>query len=260
MPGSPDMRVNGFQRPFSFLQLLSWGATALLVVGFYTLQLPLLLAPAAMVGLVAYSLAATSVVALAVLATRTNPGDPALTVKDDPKLAPASIQSLFADKPYCDFCRCHVGENTKHCRACDKCVSDFDHHCKWLNNCIGGANYHFFFGLILAVFSMTMIELVIGVRLMLLLLDPGSWAELVVRSSVLTDALGRGGLIGCMGALSFLALAFGAAVAHLLGFHLYLWRHKISTYEFIVRARNRRQLAELERQVIRTPVPHASTP
>lgn len=42
---------------------------------------------------------------------------------------------------YCNVCKAHCKERSKHCNTCNRCVEDFDHHCKWLNNCIGSINY-----------------------------------------------------------------------------------------------------------------------
>ena len=61
---------------------------------------------------------------------------------------------------YCQICRTHVQERTKHCGDCNRCVSMFDHHCKWLNNCIGDRNYRHFIYLCICVFCMSIIQII----------------------------------------------------------------------------------------------------
>lgn len=251
-PAANGSRINGFQRPFSALQLLSWVVTALLALAFFSLQLPLLLWPWNIVAVVLYSFAATSVVALGVLATRTNPGDPAVIA-----LQRGMTPMVDETMPYCDYCQTYVSENTKHCRACNKCVHNFDHHCKWLNNCVGGENYNYFFCLICAVWVMTTLQVVVGGHLLLL------WDKVTERGPDLGEIFGRGGLIGLLIFVAALALLFGLAVGHLLAFHLYLWKGKMSTYDFILRARAKaraREEAEMEtaklKQAPPSPYPH----
>jgi len=59
---------------------------------------------------------------------------------------------------YCNVCKTHVLEHTKHCQACNRCVAGFDHHCPWLNNCVGRSNYSPFFKMLSAVSLMIAIQ------------------------------------------------------------------------------------------------------
>ena len=73
-----------------------------------------------------------------------------------------SINSELFDY-YCEICKTHVQERTKHCGDCNRCVHVFDHHCKWLNNCIGQKNYKEFRYLCLAVFFFSLIHLIANI-------------------------------------------------------------------------------------------------
>lgn len=64
---------------------------------------------------------------------------------------------------YCNVCKTHVLEGTKHCQACNRCVQNFDHHCPWLNNCIGGKNYKVFFKMLTWVTIQVVIQQAAGV-------------------------------------------------------------------------------------------------
>ena len=63
---------------------------------------------------------------------------------------------------YCNVCKTHVLECTKHCQACNRCVAKFDHHCPWLNNCIGGSNYNPFFKMLSTVTLIIAVQLTVA--------------------------------------------------------------------------------------------------
>ena len=64
---------------------------------------------------------------------------------------------------YCNVCKTHVKEGTKHCQQCNRCVANFDHHCPWLNNCIGKANYKVFFDMLSWVMISLIFQVAIGI-------------------------------------------------------------------------------------------------
>ena len=103
-------------------QLVSWVATALLVLGFFGWQLPFLDGAAAAALAVLYVLVAGSVVGLAALITRSNPADPAvkalLAQAKGEGGAPPPQPAYNAERPFCDYCKTCVAPRTKHCRAC----------------------------------------------------------------------------------------------------------------------------------------------
>ena len=64
---------------------------------------------------------------------------------------------------YCNVCKTHVLEGSKHCQQCNRCVSHFDHHCPWLNNCIGSQNYRYFFKMLSLVTASVLFQGVVGI-------------------------------------------------------------------------------------------------
>jgi len=72
----------------------------------------------------------------------------------------------------------------------------------------------------------------------------GSTAEYAERAAIMGDVLGGGGLLGGLILVVVVAFVFALAVAHLLGFHVYLHHRGLSTYEFILEGRRKRELEE----------------
>ena len=236
-------------------QLVSWVATAILVVGFFGWQLPLLTAGVAVPAALLYTAVVGGVVGFAAAVTLSNPADPALKAivqqhraaqgAGNTPLTPPT-EAFDPARPFCDFCRTTVGVRTKHCRACDKCVENFDHHCKWLNNCVGGQNYRLFFYLISCVFLMTTSQVAIGIWQVQLYVR-GSATDYAERAAIMGDVLGSGGLLGGLILVMVVAFVFAVAVAHLLGFHVYLHHRGLSTYEFILEGRRKREAEEMSK-------------
>eukprot|EP00267_Zea_mays_P055385 XP_020408720.1 uncharacterized LOC100217160 isoform X5 [Zea mays] len=105
---------------------------------------------------------------------------------------------------YCDKCCMFKPPRTHHCKVCRRCVLKMDHHCVWINNCVGYANYKAF---IICVLNATIGSLY-------------SFNILQILAGVL---------------LFFLSLTIGS----LLGWHIYLLCHNMTTIEYreAVRAR-----------------------
>lgn len=153
-------RVNGLERPFHSLQVVTWAIFPLLLLHFYSFLAPILWPDtyiilhiifsllAALAAVSAYVTCAIDPVDNAVCSrprdvsnNETNPatkskflfGDCIPCIKNSTDLTP----HVITESIYCHLCETRVHTSAKHCTHCRKCVNRFDHHCKWLNTCIG---------------------------------------------------------------------------------------------------------------------------
>lgn len=178
-----------------------------------------------------------------------------------------SIHKHAIENNFCYLCECMVGDKSKHCSICNKCVEVFDHHCVWLNNCVGRKNYRTF---IACLFTGLMGSVIIGsINLMLFIayftdknrgdiLQP--YAELLktsTESQVSTVTTGTAqfylffrpapyeAFLAIVALTTVMGFIASGLLVHLLGFHVYLWFKKLTTYELIIQEREK---ADLEAQ------------
>eukprot|EP00267_Zea_mays_P055383 XP_020408718.1 uncharacterized LOC100217160 isoform X3 [Zea mays] len=128
---------------------------------------------------------------------------------------------------YCDKCCMFKPPRTHHCKVCRRCVLKMDHHCVWINNCVGYANYKAFIICVLnatigSLYSFNILQVIF---LCDLLLKEHDFDILYVKILYI--------LAGVL--LFFLSLTIGS----LLGWHIYLLCHNMTTIEYreAVRAR-----------------------
>ncbi|XP_061231861.1 palmitoyltransferase ZDHHC1 isoform X3 [Neopsephotus bourkii] len=163
---------------------------------------------------------------------------------------------------HCHVCDVNVSAKAKHCGTCNKCVCGFDHHCKWLNNCVGERNYWLFLNSVLSA--------ILGLGLLLLIacyvfaeffIDPmvlrsdhhfyalknqtDRWFVFLPAAPVETQAPA---ILITTGIFILLSLMIVVLLGHLLIFHIYLLRNKLTTYEYIVQHRFRQDVEEVENQ------------
>jgi palmitoyltransferase len=102
--------------------------------------------PLAAVASVMYFMLICFLVYYTILTTKIDPTDPTVYFEREAKQKGYDVVGFDPDKYeyFCNICKTHVLENTKHCQQCNRCVEMFDHHCHWLNNCIGLQNYKYF--------------------------------------------------------------------------------------------------------------------
>ncbi|NXK81362.1 ZDHC1 palmitoyltransferase, partial [Amazona guildingii] len=163
---------------------------------------------------------------------------------------------------HCHVCDVNVSAKSKHCGTCNKCVCGFDHHCKWLNNCVGERNYRLFLNSVLSA--------ILGLGLLLLIacyvfaeffIDPmvlrsdhrfyalknqtDRWFVFLPAAPVETQAPA---ILVTTGIFILLSLMTVVLLGHLLIFHIYLMRNKLTTYEYILQHRFRQDVEEVENQ------------
>lgn len=161
-----------------------------------------------------------------VKACLSDPTDPVvLANRESMKLGTAFDSSRY--ESMCTICCTSVGTNSKHCGACNRCVERFDHHCIWLNNCIGRRNYHLFSKLIVTLFVHEVVILCVSVK--------GIYDKIEGNSEEI-----RG--VSTMAIhiyLSFQSLLITLFITNLILLHIWLYKHKMTTYELIKRRSKR---------------------
>ncbi|EYC40488.1 hypothetical protein Y032_0610g624 [Ancylostoma ceylanicum] len=155
-------------------------------------------------------------------------------VKFDPRR-----HSHVIERGFCNICQIHVKEKTKHCRRCNICVEVFDHHCIWLNNCIGKKNYRLFIVLLVSIVFLSSGATVLGfLQLLFWISDTEHMQEMSAQIFSLVIPLWVWLLASFASFASHLAI--GAVTAHLLRFHIKLWKKGITTYRFIIDQRQKK--------------------
>lgn len=138
---------------------------------------------------------------------------------------------------YCDLCRAYVDPSCKHCRVCNQCCVGFDHHCKWLNVCVGRRNYKVFVALLAWLmahlcFHLGMFTYVVAGCLQGGTFIEGRVAEHAVKPVALQAYLALMVLAGLVTVLLLLT------VGELFGLHVLLIRKNLTTYDFIMIAKD----------------------
>ena len=138
---------------------------------------------------------------------------------------------------YCYACEAEVLQGSKHCRTCIKCVEEFDHHCKWLNTCIGARKYQGFLSLLVTLTVHLALEAALAAHAAALAFARRD-AALDSMLAQLPAPIGAEAYRSTMLALLLAALAAMYAVGELLLFHVVLKRKRLTTYQFIMAAKD----------------------
>lgn len=247
-------RDNGWSLPPHPLQVAAWIVIIIFAVFYFVCFVPALhksWQPAA------YIVPGVSLLAhlvCHVVGCTIDPADPSVLKKKYPKRPfDRSQHKHVIENCHCYICQVDVESKSKHCSICNKCVSEFDHHCKWLNNCIGGRNYRWFLAtLVTAIIALLLTVVVALVEFITYYTDQTNRAILQpyrdLNSSldykeaeflIFYQPVPHKGWLAMIGVYFILGVIGIGLLVHLFGFHLYLIHHKLSTYDYIVRQRDK---------------------
>lgn len=140
-------RRTGYEWPPDLLQVGAWTVIGTIMVLHYMTQVPMYRNGVLIADCIVASLLLGTVISTKITLELLPQEDKAVFhPKDAPRLHPDELEDDMAPEGMrsCVFCRRYVLASCKHCSVCDKCIPDFDHHCRWLNSCVGGRNYRLF--------------------------------------------------------------------------------------------------------------------
>ncbi|KAH9768466.1 putative protein S-acyltransferase 15 [Citrus sinensis] len=122
-----------------------------------------------------------------------------------------------AERRQCDKCSAYKPPRAHHCKVCRRCVLRMDHHCLWINNCVGHWNYKAFFLLVFYATSGSIYSMV-----------------MIITSAFHKnwDLDGRVPLKTFYVFCGTVVLALSLILGTLLGWHIYLIIHNMTTIEY----------------------------
>ncbi|GLT93236.1 hypothetical protein SLE2022_110370 [Rubroshorea leprosula] len=151
----------------------------------------------------------------------TDPGHVPASYVPDVEDAATSNQKLKKDANgvqlrLCDKCSTYKPPRAHHCRVCRRCVLRMDHHCLWINNCVGYWNYKAFFVLIFYATMTTLYSVVI-----------------IIGCACQKDSYqGQTPLKIFYILCGTMMIALSVTLGTLLGWHVYLTAHNMTTIEY----------------------------
>ncbi|KAG1700850.1 hypothetical protein DVH05_011737 [Phytophthora capsici] len=258
------MRKNGWETPFHVLQLATWVVFPAVMALFFAFYTPILDQTPAIILSVVYAASCLVTVVSVVMCTGTDPSDDCVT---RPSTMADARDSRPDNRVYCNVCMKYVNNQSRHCRLCDKCVDVFDHHCKWLNNCVGKKNYRFFLGSVVGASVFLAIQIAVGIYLVVELYTneddvKGNSATSYGCSTQKDDATGfcvdeqYSVSLQTLRIIHIVLLAFLSPWLFMIGqltlFHFHLCMENITTYDYIVRQRKRKN-AQDRQNTVRVP-------
>lgn len=223
------IRLNGFERPFHPLQVVSWVVFGVDVISFCVFVIPLIRAAIAKLAVATSFAVSVGVLVLStVKATGKDPADPHIRLQD------MQLKNEDDGFPFCTMCNTSVYPSSKHCRACNKCINSFDHHCMWLNNCIGQRNYRAFIVCISSVAVMTGIVLGTCVYLIKQYFDDEGVLEPRLEDGFLIPGMPTEAVLSILIIMSVVNLPLLTLDTQLLILHIFLASQNLTTYEYIM--------------------------
>lgn len=145
---------------------------------------------------------------------------------------------------FCSLCNSHVLSRTKHCGICNRCVDHFDHHCNWLNNCVGKANYPLFIALLIVVLVTCCYQSCVSIVVISTLHIYDYEEKLADFYSCDEDTITTVSYVLVAVVLAS-QLVFIGFIVELLCLHWWLNKHDLTTFEYILYLREKKDNPEL---------------
>lgn len=231
-------RVNGWSWPPHPFQLVAWFFVVSLPIAYYGVLVPHLPSNWIPAGCIIPGSFLFVHVIFHLVCLSLDPADPKIRQSKTTKATEfnRTQHKHVIENDHCYICQVDVGKRSKHCSLCNKCISEFDHHCKWLNNCIGGQNYKLFFGCLTTAMATALTLLAFCLYLFIMYFKN---RETVMNQPAwrLFGDLNNKTFISATGVMILLLLIAIVLLGHLLSFHIFLMLKGLSTYDYIVQAR-----------------------
>lgn len=215
-------RTNGLYFPWSFKQCLSYFAYMIYGLTYNIFVIFYLPPNVKYIFYPAFNLLLLTSLCLHLTTAYTNPADPHI-------YSPLSINSEFPIIHRCSICKSPIQLFSKHCTSCNKCIYKYDHHCFWVNNCIGGKNYKIFFAMVI---SNTLLAFTTSISCIIVLENTILLSEDLDDNIKITFIF----FIVFSGSFSLLATLY---FTYILIFHMYMCYLGLTTYEYLIKKRNR---------------------
>eukprot|EP00826_Nyctotherus_ovalis_P010576 TRINITY_DN12782_c0_g1_i2.p1 TRINITY_DN12782_c0_g1~~TRINITY_DN12782_c0_g1_i2.p1 ORF type:complete len:318 (-),score=36.27 TRINITY_DN12782_c0_g1_i2:617-1525(-) len=195
-----------------------------------------------------YTILAIVTCYITVMATAADPTDPTVYAErgnSQGYFARSHRNSVSANFDYfCSLCSSHVLSRTKHCGICNRCVDHFDHHCNWLNNCVGKANYPLFIALLIVTLVTCCYQSCISIVVISTLHVYDYEEKLADFYSCDEDTITTVSYVLVAVVLAS-QLVFIGFLIELLCLHWWLNKHDLTTFEYILYLREKKNNPEL---------------
>ncbi|DBA02054.1 TPA: hypothetical protein N0F65_000301 [Lagenidium giganteum] len=200
-----QMRVNGFQVPFSRDQVTSWVLQPFVISIFIAFVAKLLDRDKCLAILIPNGVLILILLTSWYICEKRNPAEP-------------KKRSRFSCLPV-------PPKMTRYCTICCKNSPGLDHHCTWLNTCIGENNYEAFYCLVITATLQTALQVIIGVLMATLWFDE-------IKANL--DEGWQRPILILLWIHNAIMLSLANSYMLLAGFHTYLLFIRMGTYDFIL--------------------------
>ncbi|KAL4459328.1 hypothetical protein ABPG74_017941 [Tetrahymena malaccensis] len=240
-------KINGFTQKINIQQISSYAVLTCLFFVFTFCILPTLSLAVQIVSGILYYGSFIIMFILGFICTEFDPTDQNVIKEKTARLNNIDYDVSALDF-YCVNCNTHVSNNSKHCKTCNRCVENFDHHCKWLNNCVGQVNYSLFFKLITSVLIHIIVFTIFACISLFMYYFANDDENQISDELFFLFSNDSSLTVHIFEVLLWIFVVVGILVGffdgNLVIFHIYLQKMNLSTYQYILASREKKQMQE----------------